>query len=400
VETKFGHPGYAEDLIVENSLKYQVRSREIIDLVSAMRSGRLILAPYFQRNLVWRDGHKRDFIDTILKGYPFPQVFLARGPIDMESMAASTCVVDGQQRLTAIREFVSGEIDANGVYFSGLSTKEKEEFLKYEVPVIDFDLDVGDPRLKDIFKRLNRTFYSLSTIEKIASEYSSSQFLLVARILSGDFSSKAAASEEEIEQDLLPEIADADAARGEPNAFLVDPGIDNNVLAWMNEKADGPFSALIGNERVFSYYESQRKVPLMFVLNVMATFISGYYNRNAKVKDFLEEYNDIFEAGDGIIGILNEVAQFIEKLDLKNRSIWLNKANFFTLVVEAAWNFDDLSDPGVVSAALADLEADLPADYSLAAREAVNNRTQRLLRGNYVRAALTDRPGIVDLPDQ
>src|SRR3569623_5015 len=119
---------------MENSLKYQVRSREIVDLIGAMRNGRLILSPYFQRNLVWRDGHKRDFIDTILNGYPFPQVFLARGPINLETMEASTCVVDGQQRLTAIREFVGGDLDVNGNHFADLDVKKKEDFLKYEVP--------------------------------------------------------------------------------------------------------------------------------------------------------------------------------------------------------------------------------------------------------------------------
>lgn len=82
-----------------NELRYQVRSREIVDLYHAMRAGRLTLTSYFQRNLVWRDTHKRDFIDTILKGYPFPQIFLARGPMNLETLEASQCVVDGQQRL-------------------------------------------------------------------------------------------------------------------------------------------------------------------------------------------------------------------------------------------------------------------------------------------------------------
>jgi hypothetical protein len=264
---------------MENTLKYQVRSREIIDLVSAMRNGRLILSPYFQRNLVWRDTHKKDFIDTILQGFPFPQVFLARGPIDLESMAASTCVVDGQQRLTAIREYVAGDLEVNGQVFSELSIRDREEFLKYEVPVIDFDLDAADPRLKDIFRRLNRTFYALSTIEKIASEYSSSQFLLTARVLCGDFSNKGGETEIEFEEDLLPEVAAETEARHEQNAFLVDPGVEPETLEWLNLNSDGEFSSLISSEKIFSYYEAQRKVPLMFVLNVLATIIFGYYNR-------------------------------------------------------------------------------------------------------------------------
>ena len=171
---------------MQNDLKYTVRSREIIDLIAAMRSSRLTLSPYFQRNLVWREAHKRDFIDTIMKGYPFPQIFLARGPIDLDTMEASQAVVDGQQRLNAIRDFVDGKLDLEGKLFKELSAKEREDFLKYEVAVIDFDLDAGDPRLKDVFYRLNRTYYSLSAIEKLASEYSASEFMLVARVLCGE----------------------------------------------------------------------------------------------------------------------------------------------------------------------------------------------------------------------
>ena len=53
---------------MQNELRYNVRSREIVDLVAAMKNTALTLNPYFQRNLVWRDAHRRDFIDTILKG--------------------------------------------------------------------------------------------------------------------------------------------------------------------------------------------------------------------------------------------------------------------------------------------------------------------------------------------
>ena len=41
--------------------KYHVRSRELIDLVNEIKSKRLIMSPYFQRNLVWRQIHKVDF---------------------------------------------------------------------------------------------------------------------------------------------------------------------------------------------------------------------------------------------------------------------------------------------------------------------------------------------------
>lgn len=368
---------------MENALRYQVRSREIVDLVSAMRSGRLTLSPYFQRNLVWRDTHKHDFIDTILRGYPFPQIFLARGPINVETMESSTCVVDGQQRLNAIREYVSNEFAVGGKSFSDLSVKEKEEFLKYEVPVIDFDLDAGDENLKEVFKRLNRTFYSLSTIERVATEFSASQFMLVARILSGDISKAPSEMEIEFGEDF--EGADAPETKNNENRFLRDPGIDDDTWAWLHERANGSYSKIIGGENIFSHYEAQRKVPLMFVLNTMSTLLAGYYNRNTKVKEFLETHNSVFDDADNMISLLNRAGDFINKMELPAESIWWNKANFFTLSIELTLSLDRIGDPRAVVDSLSQFERELPAEYGLAAREAVNNRTQRATRGQFFR---------------
>ena len=49
-------------------IPYNVRSRYLVDLINEVREGKLILAPYFQRKLVWRIAHKVDFIKTILLG--------------------------------------------------------------------------------------------------------------------------------------------------------------------------------------------------------------------------------------------------------------------------------------------------------------------------------------------
>lgn len=65
-------------------IKYSVRSRQLIDIVNDIKNNRIIVSPYFQRNLVWREIHKIDFIKTILMGLPFPQIFIANGDINIE----------------------------------------------------------------------------------------------------------------------------------------------------------------------------------------------------------------------------------------------------------------------------------------------------------------------------
>ena len=368
-----------------NDLKYTVRSREIVDLIAAMRNSSITLSPYFQRNLVWRDAHKRDFIDTILKGYPFPQIFLARGPIDLDSMTASQAVVDSQQRLNAIRDFVNGKLDVHGQLFRDLEPRAREEFLKYEVAVIDFDLDAGDPRLKEVFHRLNRTFYSLSAIEKLASEYSASEFMLIARILSGEILHGRPDPE-------LFDLADEDGPNEDANSanvFSRDPGIEDATWSWLIERAEGPFSNLIRNGQIFSPFEFDRKVPLMFTLNVMCTYLVGYYERNDRVRRMLDDFAAVFDERQEVLDVLNETAVFIESMALPQGSPWWNKANFFTIIAELA-RYPDLRQQNPVEAGirLVEFGEHLPEAYVRAAREAVSRKPQRELRGREIRAVL------------
>lgn len=369
---------------MKNDLKYSVRSREIVDLVNAMKNGSLTLSPYFQRNLVWREAHKRDFIVTILSGFPFPQIFLARGPLDIEKMTSSQAVVDGQQRLNAIKDFIEGKLEVNGKFFHQYDQKTKEDFLKYEVAVIDFDLNADDSNLKEIFKRLNRTFYALSAIEKVATEYSASEFLLVARTLAGEIK-KTPSSPEEVMDAALEGDGQIDV-----NEFSIDPGIDTSSLAWITERAEGEFAQLISNKSIFTPFEFDRKLPLMFSLNVMSTYLAGYYNRNDTVQRFLNDYAEVFAEKQEVLDNLNAAAKFVLDMALPEDSIWWRKANFFTLVVELSRSERLRSIPLATAAAALQAFGDaIPADYVLAAREGVNGKAQRELRGRVLREILS-----------
>ena len=119
----------------------------------------------------------------------------------------------------------------SSVEISSTQPKQRGEFLKYEVPVIDFDLEAGDPRLKDVFHRLNRTYYSLSAIEKLASEYSASEFMLVARVLSGEISNSIPDNDELAEPGNDEE--DVNALPVPDNIFNRDPGVGEDTWNWL-----------------------------------------------------------------------------------------------------------------------------------------------------------------------
>ncbi|OYQ40738.1 hypothetical protein CHU94_06220 [Rhodoferax sp. TH121] len=353
-------------------IKYQIRSKELLDLVNEYRNRRLIISPYFQRDLVWRELHKVDFIKTILSGYPFPQIFISRGKIDVESMTATSCVVDGQQRLNSIIEYVGDVFPVDGKRFSELESSAKEDFLKYQVPIIDLDLIESDPQIKELFKRLNRTFYSLSKIERLATEYSPSEYMLVAKLLANQLS----LSDEELEP------------------MMRDPNVPPAIYEWAANQKVSSFQKWLTTTGLFTDYELSRKVHLMFTLNLMSSTMSGFFNRNELSEEYLNQYSQEFPDKNVVLKNLEETAKYLLKLKLKENSYWMNKANAFSLFV-AVFESRKVAevDAKKLKAALELFEKQVPQDYSLAAKEAVNNKRERVLRHGAIQALIADIQG-------
>jgi hypothetical protein len=356
-------------------IKYQVRSRDLITVFNEISVGRLILDAYFQRNLVWREIHKQEFIKTILLGYPCPQIFISRGTIDVENMITTSCVVDGQQRLNAICNFIAGDFSVDGRSYQQLSGDEKSNFLKYELAVIELDLDNNDERVKDIFQRLNRTSNSLTAIEKLASQYAPSQYMLVASHLAGE----------------LDATNDDD---GEAT-FRVDPSVDRTFFAWADANPTPNFRRLYQDYGVFKPYEISRKVHLMHILNMMTTMLGGFFNRNLKTKEYLDTYAQQFDDKDTVISLLEGSAEIIHLANLPLGSYWLNKANLFSLVIALSEPIrkNQTVNPERLKEELMTLGSNLPEEYRLAATEGVNDLQERRTRHTHL-AGTVDRASI------
>jgi len=88
-------------------------NKKLLELFNMMKNSSLLLTPSFQRKLVWNDTHKEDFIETILLGLPFPEIYLADGGINLDTQTSETLVVDGQQRLSTIYQYVTSSPEFN-----------------------------------------------------------------------------------------------------------------------------------------------------------------------------------------------------------------------------------------------------------------------------------------------
>ena len=351
-------------------IEYRVRSVSLLNLVNDIRNSRLIPDAYFQRNLVWRDVHKIDFIKTILLGFPFPQIFISKGKVDVSTMSTVSCIVDGQQRTNAITSFIDDAFEVDGKFYSDLTDGQKSEFLKYEVAVIELDLENDDPKVQEIFQRINRTSNSLTVIEKMASEFSTSYYMLVAKLLADQI----------------------DINKQNSDDFKEDPNIPDDFYTWAKTKKVSKFTQLMTKKGVFTPREISRKVHLMHILNMMTSLLVGFYNRNDKAVENLNDYAEVFDEKDEVVALLEQTADIILKAKLKSKSYFLNKANLYSLVVAIATKIEagKVVDVNQLREELEDFEDDLPADYKLAASEGVNSTSARQLRNRYV-AQILDR---------
>lgn len=137
------------------------RTYAVLDLINWNRSKELELNPKFQRNSVWDEQAKSFLIDSIIRDFPIPPIFI-RQKIDLKNGKNIREVIDGQQRSRAIIGFYNGDFkllkkhnaEYGGMKYEDLPDEIKEKFLKYTI-FVDIITNSDDSIIYDIFARLN-----------------------------------------------------------------------------------------------------------------------------------------------------------------------------------------------------------------------------------------------------
>ncbi|AXE78113.1 DUF262 domain-containing protein [Streptomyces atratus] len=86
-------------------------------ILSQLRRGNIQLNPRFQRRDAWNKARKSRFIESLVLGLPIPQIVLAED----KNRRGKFIVLDGKQRLLALRQFAAG---------SSFAASEEEESFK------------------------------------------------------------------------------------------------------------------------------------------------------------------------------------------------------------------------------------------------------------------------------
>ncbi len=165
---------------------FKRNSKTIAEINTAVKDGKLYPDQSYQRRRVWNEQDKVRLIETILLDYVVPEVFFWTTGRDPETGIAATHIVDGQQRISAISDFLAGEYALNEKYllnqdiknlcakkhFSELAPELKTKIWDYPVSIVEIDTQCTISEIRELFYRLNLTNYSLNQQEKRNSKES------------------------------------------------------------------------------------------------------------------------------------------------------------------------------------------------------------------------------------
>jgi len=130
------------------------------DLQEEMMNDKFTINEEYQRSPVWNRNQQQRLIESISVKFPIGVLVLLKKDGEHE-------VIDGQQRIIAIGEFLSSEWNnLDGKKFEELEKEEQEEILEYSVPCIVLNSKLSPDEISSIFVRLQEGTV-LSTGEKV-----------------------------------------------------------------------------------------------------------------------------------------------------------------------------------------------------------------------------------------
>jgi len=171
--------------------------KTIGEILNLFEKGQLNLEPGFQRSSVWADRDRRKLIDSILRNYPLPSIFLYRR---YEEGNLVYDVIDGKQRLESVLMFTGAKRGNRFQTKSRLPDQEQGDWIDwnvikrkklqylitgYNLQIIEVTGEMAD--IIDLFVLINSTGKALTGQEKRHAHYYHSGFLRKAGQLARRF---------------------------------------------------------------------------------------------------------------------------------------------------------------------------------------------------------------------
>ncbi|WP_069742777.1 DUF262 domain-containing protein [Streptomyces sp. EN23] len=276
--------------MADHGLKFEIDSKTVAEFRLLDKAGDLNLQPEYQRKAVWPERAKVSLMETILLGYPIPEIYLSYVTSPDGEQTAS--VVDGQQRLTSLLSFLQNKFPLDGLEDEKLAEKFEGKFFK-ELP---------EEVRRDFFEYR----FPIRRLSNLADEFVRAVFARVNRV-------NMVLTEQELRNALLP---------GPFHEFLKDC-------------AEHQLSTVSG---VFSGERRKRGGDLEFYAEVFGTCIFGLSNKKAELNERYDEISaDFDDYRDRSIDFLNLLTLLSETGKWIGRTRWSNIVDMFTLL-HSSWS--------------------------------------------------------------
>ncbi|KAB2336200.1 DUF262 domain-containing protein [Cytobacillus depressus] len=144
----------------------------------------LIIDQSFQRKFVWRIKEQVRLIETILLGFSIPEIYIWMTETDPDTGESTYSLVDGQQRLTTVKEFINGKFKLHSgylddeestiyanKYFSELDPEDKKAIWDYPFSTRVIKREIREEDIIKMFLRLNSTDKQLNPQELRNAEF-------------------------------------------------------------------------------------------------------------------------------------------------------------------------------------------------------------------------------------
>ncbi|MER6495732.1 DUF262 domain-containing protein [Streptomyces griseorubiginosus] len=271
--------------MADHGLKFEIESKTVAEFRSLDKSGELVLQPEYQRKAVWPERAKVSLMETILLGYPIPEIYLSYETTPEGEQTAS--VVDGQQRLTSLLDFLKNKFPLDGLEDETLSGKFEGKLFR-ELP-------------DDVRQEFFQYRFPIRRLSNLADEFVRAVFARVNRV-------NMVLTEQELRNALLP---------GPFNDFLKDC-------------AAHELSTVSG---VFSGERRKRGGDLEFYAEVFGTCIFGLSNKKTELDERYDKISTDFDVyQDRSADFLKLLTLLSETIKWVGRTRWSNIVDMFTLL--------------------------------------------------------------------
>ena len=129
-----------------------------------------LYVPDYQRDYIWSDKQKSEFIESLIINLPVPYLYVAdnkeTGRIE---------IIDGSQRIRTLEEFVRQNLmlsnltqipSLNGYTFNNLPRPTRMRFLRKTMRMIELSYQMDEEGRRELFRRLNSGGTLLKDMEK------------------------------------------------------------------------------------------------------------------------------------------------------------------------------------------------------------------------------------------